>query len=365
MHGRTIRTGALTAALALSLGSGAAGGATLEASYQLQGTRASQIAGAPDLTDLGPGNAFATETVAGAARQVLTFPRGGGVSLPTAGLVDPTSHSITMVFRLDETSGWRRLLDFRGGVSDNGFYDYNGQAQLYLAGALATSPGIVFTPGAYVRVTLTSEATAGGGQRTQIYIGGTPVTWGNSSRGFTLDSGVLRVFKDNDSGPATGEESGGALACLLLYDGALTAAEVAHESSDPARCPSPRPAAPPRPPVPTGAYVGITRQRLPISFTVGTSSVQQVRFGWRARCADGIVHTNTISLGSASIVGSHFSVGPALLNTGGYASVSGRLVGNRAFGVLSRWGDSAFGTSCSARGVRWRARLGGRWPAPF
>src|SRR4051794_27140077 len=102
-----VRVGALAAALVLGA-SCAAGAATLKASYQLQGTRSSLLAGAPDLTDVGPGNRFKTETVDGLARPVLAFPRGGGVSLRTAGLVDAGSHSIIMTFRLADVSGFRR-----------------------------------------------------------------------------------------------------------------------------------------------------------------------------------------------------------------------------------------------------------------
>jgi Concanavalin A-like lectin/glucanases superfamily len=349
--------GALAAALLLlPVGaSGVAGAATLKASYRLQGTRASQLAGAPDLADIGPGSRFATETVDGTSRQVLAFPKGGGVALPTAGLVDPASHSIVMTFRLADVSGFRRLLDFSDGRSDNGLYDLDGRIVLYLGGDTVASPAAVLGT-SYVQVALTSEATLGGSQWTAAYVNGTPVVAGTTAQDFGLGAGGLRFFKDNDSGGASGEQSAGALACALVYDGALTPSEVAQQAADRTLCPALRSAPPPRLPFRVGDYRGTTSQRLPIFFTVTPTSVEDVAFGWRARCADGRVHTNMIDLGGTRVRRGHFSV-RGLLTTGGRAHVIGRLSGGRARGRLSRWAGSAFGTDCVARGIGWHAHV--------
>jgi hypothetical protein len=347
--------GALAAALTLLGGSDAASAATLKANYQLQGSRTSQLAGAPDLADAGPGNRFATETVDGVPRQVLSFPRGGGVSLLTAGLVDPTTHSIVMLFRLDEVFGYRRLLDFSDGASDNGLYNLDGRAVLYVGGNIAASPDPVFED-SYVQVALTSKATVAGSQWTAVYVNGTPVAAAETTRGFDLGSGVLRFFKDNVSGPGQGEESAGALACVLVYDGALTADEVGQEAADPTLCPAARPPPPRHLGFRIGTYSGTTSQGLPIAFAVEQTSIQGVYFRWRAKCADGRVHTNAIVLPGARIRGRRFSVS-GVLGTGGRARVSGKLTGGRARGRLSRWGNSAFGTACPARGIGWHAHV--------
>jgi hypothetical protein len=348
------RVGALAVALVLSA-SGAAGAATLKASYRLQGSRASQLAGAPDLADIGPGNRFATETVDGSARQVLAFPKGGGVALRTAGLVDPSSHSVVMTFRLADVSGFRRLLDFSDGRSDYGFYDFDGAAAFFIGSDSAKSSGRVFD-GSYVQVTLTSEATLAGSQWTAAYVDGTPVLAATTPQGFRLGSGGLRFFKDNTSGGAGSEQSAGALSCVLVYDGALTASEVAQQASDPALCPAPRPVPPPHLPFSVGDYEGTTSQGLPISFTVTPTSVEDVVFGWRARCADGHVHTNSIALDETRIRRGRFSI-RGLLTTGGRAHVIGRLTDGHARGRLSRWAGSAFNTNCVARGIGWHAHV--------
>ena len=215
--------------------------ATLKAKYSLQGSLASDVAGAPDLFDLGTGNRFALEAVDGVERQVLTFPRGGGLSLATAGLVDASAHSVVMTFRLAEQAGYRRLLDFTQGTSDNGFYDFYGRAVLYVDGHLAASRLPVIGP-SYVQVALTSGAVPGGLLET-VYVNGMPVASGTATKGFGLSSGVLRFFKDNVSGGAGGEESAGAVACILVYDGTLSAEEVRQVAGDPALCPAPAPRA--------------------------------------------------------------------------------------------------------------------------
>lgn len=346
--------GALLVSMMLFGGSDAVFAATLKANYQLQDSYASQVPGAPNLVDLGSGNRFTTETVDGAARRVLRFPRGGGVSLSMTGLVNPSSLSIVMVFRLAELSGFRRLLDFDAGEADRGLYNFDGRVVVYPGDGPPGRGGARTAPYSYVQVSLTTERTSAGTQWTVVYLNGSPVA--ATAEGLRLESDVLRFFKDNVRGPGGGEEASGALACVLVYDGALSAAEVGQQAAAGAPCPTPRPAPLPLLPFRPGTYRGTTSQGLPIWFVVGQTSVEEVTFGWRAKCADGRIHTNSILLDGGPIRDRRFSVG-GVLGTGGRARVSGRLSGDRASGRLSRWANSAFNTVCVARGVRWRARL--------
>lgn len=106
-----------------------------------------------------------------------------------------------------------------------------------------------------------------------------------------------------------------------------------------------------------GAYKGKTSQGLPITLTVSRTAVISVEFEWRARCADGQRHRNGISAGGGQISRRSFSIG-GTLNTGGKVHIDGKLRGRVAWGHLSRWGPSAFGTfNCPAKGVRWKAHL--------
>jgi hypothetical protein len=159
-----------------------------------------------------------------------------------------------------------------------------------------------------------------------LYVNGSPIF--GTSHGLRVGPEAVRFFKDNVRGGAGDEEAGGALACVLVYDGALSAGEVRQQAADPALCPAPKPVPPPALPFRTGVYRGTTSQGLPIF------------------------------LGEAAIRDRRFSV-RGLLATGGRARVSGRLRGSHARGTLSRWANSAFNTVCVARGVTWRAHLVG------
>jgi hypothetical protein len=231
---------ALLAALILVGGIDDAGAATLKAEYRFQGNLASEIAAAPDLADIGPGNSFAFERINGLGlRQVLRFPQGNGLSLATTGLVNPTSNSVVAVFRLADTDGYRRILDFAGGVSDAGLYNLDGRVVLY--GANSASKNVVLN-NSYAEIALTNAAAGGGSEQVTAYLNGTEVAAGKASAGFDLGSGQLRFFRDNTSGAFTGEESSGAVSCVLVYDGTLTADEVSQVADGPTLCPAPRPA---------------------------------------------------------------------------------------------------------------------------
>lgn len=220
-------------------GSGSASAATLKANYQLRGDRASTIAGAPRLSSVGTPSRFAHETVDGSTRRMLAFPRGGGLSLATARLVSARSHSVAMLFRLSDVLGYRRIVDFTNGASDNGVYNLNGRAVLYLDGAIAVSKSVVFGD-SYVQLVVTNAPTAGGRQQTTLYVNGVRVARARTSGAFQLQSGVLRLFKDNATGPGSAEESAGSLACVLVYDGALNARQVRHVARKSPHCPASR-----------------------------------------------------------------------------------------------------------------------------
>jgi hypothetical protein len=465
--------GALLAALILFGAADDARAATLKAEYRFQGNLASEIASAPDLANIGEGNSFAFERINGVGlHQVLRFPEGNGLSLNTTGLVNPTNNSVVVVFRLANTHGYRRILDFAGGVSDTGLYNLDGRVAIY--GADSRSKDAVLN-NSYVEIALTNAAVAGGSERVTAYLNGTEVAAGEASSGFDLSSGQLRFFRDNRTGAYPGEESNGAVSCVLVYDGTLSANEVSRVAGDPSLCPAPRPtpgrgeaavtdeprafrsrgstvvdtgltvscpigttrcpasgrvdavptrgtATPgqrlgvvkftvpagesrslrvqltkrgtktlrdagvlkvrvsaeirangrtaraqqagrlvaPRPPAfRPGKYTGTTSQSLPISLAVSQREVRSVVFRWRGTCGDGETHTNTVVLrGRARIHHGRFSMS-ARLDSGGSASVNGRLNGDHASGTLSRLGASVSGARCAVRNVGWHAHTSG------
>jgi hypothetical protein len=233
----------LVAMLIVAGGIASAEGATLKAAYRFHGNLASEVGGAPELANLGQGNRFAFERIDGIGlRQVLRFPKGNGLSLATAGLVDPTNNSVVVVFRLADTHGYRRIVDFTGGTSDVGLYNLNGHVALYGGhGGGDGSPSVVLSD-SYAQIALTNAAAPDGSEKATAYLDGAEVAAAGISEGFDLKSGTLRFFRDNAGRPFPGEESSGAVSCILVYDGTLTAGEVSQVANDPTLCPAPRPA---------------------------------------------------------------------------------------------------------------------------
>ena len=123
--------------------------ATLKADYQFNYSRASSVGGAPALTDIGLGtNIFADESVDGTTRPVLTFPQNNGLQLsPTTNTISSGSYSIVMLFRFNDVSSYKRILDFKNGTSDRGLYNYSGKLHFYSS---ATGNTTAITAGTYV-----------------------------------------------------------------------------------------------------------------------------------------------------------------------------------------------------------------------
>jgi hypothetical protein len=106
-------------------------------------------------------------------------------------------------------------------------------------------------------------------------------------------------------------------------------------------------------------YTGTTSQGLPITLTATATTVLSVDYVWRADCADGQTHSNTISVPGGPLDHGSFSAS-GILNTGGHYQVGGTIDGSSASGTLSRSGPSAFGTfDCTAAGVTWHAQASG------
>jgi hypothetical protein len=260
----------------------------LKAEYLFQGDLASEIAGAPELANIGQGNRFAFERVDGLGRrQVLRFPKGNGLSLATAGLVDPTNNSVVVVFRFAETSGYRRILDFADGTSDTGLYNLDGRVAIYGGHDHDESQNAVLSD-SYAQIALTNAAATGGSERATAYLNGAEVAAARISKGFDLGSGVLRLFRDNRIGPFPAEESSGAVSCVLVYDGTLSAAEVRQVAGGPMLCPAPRPA-------PGRANASVTGKPKAIgsrrSIVVDTGLTVSCPIGGRACAASGRVDT--------------------------------------------------------------------------
>lgn len=188
------------------------------ADYRFQNTLASSIGTPPNLQDVSAGNSFQTETVDGFARVIYRFLQGNGLFLePATNTIPSNVWSMVLLFRFDNVDGYRRIVDTMNPASENGLYFYDGNLYFYPWAYAAES---AIEANTYVQVVLTRDET----NLVSAYLDGNPLFAFVDNSGDALISGDpsrLRFFIDNN-----GEESGGAVARIRLFDHALTPEQV-------------------------------------------------------------------------------------------------------------------------------------------
>ena len=190
------------------------------ADYRFQGSLGSSVGTAPDLIEIGgKQTAFTDEGMIG--RTVLSFGGRTGLSLSAIrGVVSRTEYTIEILFRFDDVSGYRKIIDLKNGSRDGGLYVKDGCLTFFPRPYLPSTP---IQADAYVQVVLTrgaSDALVG-------YV--------NGIRQFVFDDELgigeigparsLRFFVDDSR--TMGEYSSGAVSQIRLYGRALSAEEVA------------------------------------------------------------------------------------------------------------------------------------------
>jgi hypothetical protein len=235
MEGEGVKTGRVASlagviAIVAAAWASPASAATLIGDYQLQGTLASSGPG-PALTKVGGGTSqFQTDNVMGSSRQVLSFPVDSGVQISPAG-VGTGSYSVVTTFRFDNVASYERILDQAVGTEESGLYVSGDtldptRGHLYYARStppyVTTSDAEVFANSVYA----TTAVVVVPPSLTTVYVNGAPQFAPTDGR--TPINDTLRLFKDNGS-----EESPGAVSCIRLYSGGLSAAEVAGIGASP------------------------------------------------------------------------------------------------------------------------------------
>ncbi len=71
-----------------------------------------------------------------------TFGAGQGLNVSNA--INPSTYAIEMLLRIDVTSGYRKLIDFKALAADTGLYNLNTALNFY---NVATGPSGTFTAG--------------------------------------------------------------------------------------------------------------------------------------------------------------------------------------------------------------------------
>jgi len=190
------------------------------ADYYFQGSLESSLGTAPDLIEVEEGSSvFTVDGRTGVT--VLRFAGGRGLALaPTTRVIRGSGYSIEILFRFDLLDGYRKIIDFKDGSTDDGLY--------VLDGCLIFFPNVQealtrIGSDSYVQIVLTRDAA----DRVVGYVDGVRQFAFDDLGGLAKVGGSknLRFFVDDVT--TTGEWSNGAVAQIRLFDQALTANEVA------------------------------------------------------------------------------------------------------------------------------------------
>lgn len=202
-----------------------AGAATLVADYRFQDDTESNLAGlpSPTLPFVTPHCGFFGEDVLGhGTRRVHSYCLHQGLSLPM-NHVDPGGWSVVFLARVLFADGYRRLLDTSEGSRDSGLYTVGGRLVFY---PVASDPLPTLLPGAYHQVAITRDAAT---RRVAVYVDGVRrLAFDDAADLARVTGWTGRLFLDDN-----GEDQSGIVARLRVWDGALSADEVAHLSTVP------------------------------------------------------------------------------------------------------------------------------------
>ncbi len=149
------------------------------------------------------------------------FDANEGPSLSGA-LANNSEYSILVDFSLANTEGFRKIIDFKNRASDDGVYNRDQALRFFGASSSTTS---VFTPNILARLIVTRDAAS---KQFSSYVNGIPgISFDDTSdlAIFNATGNIINFFIDDTA--IGGEASAGLVTKIALYDGVLTAAEVA------------------------------------------------------------------------------------------------------------------------------------------
>ncbi|MEL7039474.1 MAG: LamG-like jellyroll fold domain-containing protein [Cyanobacteria bacterium J06592_8] len=199
--------------------------ATLVADYQFDNSLASSIEGAPSLFDLGTDNFFGTETVDGQSTTVFNFAEQTGLQLSTEGLIPNDDYSVSMLFNFDTVEFWRKILDVNNRVTDAGLYTFSSDMFYYgKKDVVDSGTGTPLGLDQWVQVVFTRDSD----DQVVTYVDGVEQLnfFDDNNYSKIVPDDVLHFFRD-DFTTGDSENSSGAIARLRVYDGALSASQVA------------------------------------------------------------------------------------------------------------------------------------------
>lgn len=133
-------------------------------------------------------------------------------------------YTVDLWFTFDTLGSWRKILDFEQLASDNGLYTFDASLQfVVVAGSVFETSPPLLAAGTPMRVTLTRDAS----DHVVGYVDGAPqISFTDTQPVAALTSADANFFID-DTATGSGEASGGTVTQIVIYDVALTAAQLA------------------------------------------------------------------------------------------------------------------------------------------
>lgn len=152
-----------------------------------------------------------------------SFTANQGLSLSNA--ISANNYSILLDYSFADTTGYRKIVDFKNLTSDNGVYNLNQNLDFFPVNN--TVSGTVVGNNTPVRLVLTRDGSTG--QTTGYFNGVQQFTFADSSTSYATFIGATNTinFLQDDTVTSGREASAGFLQRVAIYDGALSASTVA------------------------------------------------------------------------------------------------------------------------------------------
>jgi hypothetical protein len=203
------------------------------ADYQFNGNFKSSVGSAPKLKEVGPSGAFGKERIHGHKQGVWKWQEGTGLKLEHADNFlahHGGTYTIVLLVNLDNTDGYRKLIDFKDLHKDAGLYVQDDYLYVY---DLEESSIPYVTASSWFQITMTRDKHG----KVKAYaaqvcppmdiclVGEQLVSVDDPDKDEALGSTRVLHFLMNDR-TQSGEETGGIIGRLRLYDSALSRKKV-------------------------------------------------------------------------------------------------------------------------------------------
>ena len=146
---------------------------------------------------------------------------GGSVTeLTPASVAIGSEYTIELVFRFDRLDGYAKIVDFNNATEDCGLYSSDGRMEFW---PITAGFGAAVEADSNAHVVLTRDAT----DNVVAYVNGVrQLSFHDTGDIAVIDANdTLRLFSDDTV--TANEDSGGAVSRIRLYDGPLSASDVA------------------------------------------------------------------------------------------------------------------------------------------